>query len=91
MIQFSAPGAVTFGASKQNAFLGQGVYFLSEKQPNVKKTIFKSEQYLHIKLNRNIAWIGPKPLYYSPDTHKIVKYAKNTNVQNGGQQSEVGM
>ena len=55
MIQFSAPGAVTFGASKQNAFLGQGVYFLSEKQPNVKKTIFKSEQYLHIKLNRNIA------------------------------------
>ena len=40
--------------------------------------------------NWTVAWIGPKPPYYSPDMRRAIKYAKGANVKNGGQQSEAG-
>ena len=37
MFRFSAQGAAAFGASREDAFSGQGAYFFTEKQPNVQK------------------------------------------------------
>ena len=47
MIRFSRPRRLfTFGASREDAYSGQGAYFFFEKQPNVKKRtlIFISKQ-----------------------------------------------
>ena len=49
MIRFSGPGRLfTFGASREDAYSGQGAYFFFfEIQPNVQKKLwylFKNEQ-----------------------------------------------
>ena len=53
MIRFSRPRRLfTFGASREDAYSGQGAYFFFEKQPNVKKKelwyLFQNEQYLKL-------------------------------------------
>ena len=62
MIRFSAQALIyRFGASREDAYSGQGAYFFFEKQPNVKKKnfdiYFKTNNILNCSSNKYWRWM----------------------------------